>query len=144
MGENRFISFKINQYMLNGLQGMIQNYIAYLNKESGEEMTSKKINTIINDDLMLVSNVFRFELPRFLGLIERLNKLVHEIIHTKSRTASIKSLIELLEYDAETREGKIVFDYGAPQNVIKKFDGKEVELDEYEVSIHKKIQSILF
>ncbi len=138
-----FLPFKMNQYMINGLQGMIQGYINYLEKNSSETVDHTKANRIVNDDLKLVSNVFRFELPRFLGLVERLNEIVHLESYPDTERKSLNSLIELLEYEAETTNGKKAFDFGSPRNVIRVIDGKIEVLDEYETRFIRNIRRTL-
>jgi hypothetical protein len=123
---------------------MIQNYIEFLTNKYGENLSYEKINEIINEDLKLTANVFRFEIPRFLGILERINSLLKDKVFVETQTYSVNSLIELLEYEAESKKGKTVYDFGASQNIIRFFDGKKIELDTYEKKLMNKINDILF
>lgn len=140
-GENQKISaltYKLYYYFKDGLNGLIKYDLDH----------DKNINDSVRTNTNFVFNILRYKLVKYLGifdLIYRYDKSIKDNVDIQE-VSGFNLLLQLLEYNALTSNGKIVSDYGVPYNVLKYIDGENSEtniLDEYEKDILSKVRKLI-
>lgn len=125
----------LNAYLRNGMHGMIDYQINLGND----------IDKAIKETTDLLYNTFKYKMVKYLGVfdlmfryrISQLEMLEMEDVH------GFTALIKQLEYNASTDVGRLVSDYGVPQNVLDKFEGKSgIGLDSYEQFVFEKVNKL--
>ena len=105
------------------------------------------IDVAIRKASRTIFNTFKYGLVKYLSLFDLMYK--HYISCEKNipfdQINGLESLIFKLEYNAQTPKGLVASDYGAPNKVIKYFDGqiKLSDLDAYEMTFIDKIENLV-
>lgn len=130
--------YALSTYLRQGFDGMFD---FYFNPETGD------VDTAMRQTSRTIFHTFKYGLVKYLSLFDLMYK--HFINSERGMFIGdmdgLESLIFKLEYNAKTSDGLIASDYGAPNNVIKYFDGqiKLSDLDAYEMTFVDKIQKLV-
>lgn len=110
------------------------------------------INKAIRESSEFVYNLLKYQLVKYLGTFNIVYKSVISKKDNKEidEIPGIDILLNILEYNAITTNGKIVSDYGVPYKVIKYFDYEEdkdlkskIDLDDYEKKILELVTPLI-
>lgn len=129
--------YAISKYLMYGFEGTVDYHIKQ--KDAIDVAIRKASRTIFN--------TFKYGLVKYLSLFDLMYK--HYISCEKNipfdQINGLESLIFKLEYNAQTPKGLVASDYGAPNKVIKYFDGqiKLSDLDAYEMTFIDKIKNLV-
>lgn len=129
--------YAISKYLMYGFEGTVDYHIQH--HDTVDESIRKASRTIFN--------TFKYGLVKYLSLFDLMYK--HYISFEKNtsfdKINGLEALIFKLEYNAQTPKGLVASDYGAPNKVIKYFDGqiKLSDLDDYEMTFIDKIENLV-
>lgn len=136
-GNNEYsvITYMINSYLIGGFDNML---IYELERNS-------KIDTAIRKVSNLVYNIFRYELVKYISVIDLIYRTIISKKENKSfdETTGFGGLLSYLEYGAYTDKGRKASDLGLPSNVIKHIDGGRKNFDAYEQLVYDEMKILL-
>ena len=139
-GENSVsvLVIQISNYLKSGFLGTVQYYV-------NEQKKSK--DTAMRDTAKLVYTTFKYHLVKYLGVFDLLYRYhISQIYKRKFDDVSgIQILLQRLEYNALTVEGRKLSDYGVPFALIKFYDENNGQklFDAYEMYIDSQVQNLL-
>lgn len=138
------LAIQIYYYLRQGLQGCI----AY-------RLTKSPIDVAVQESTKLVYNTLKYQAVKYLGLFN----LIYKVLQMESNgvtyedTLGIDYLLYRLEFNANTLQGRMVSDLGAPQQVVDYFDALATSkrkanvylagMDKYEKSLTHSIMEII-
>lgn len=138
------LAIQIYYYLRQGLQGCI----AY-------RLSKKPIDEAVQESTKLVYNTLKYQAVKYLGLFN----LIYKTLQMESKgvlyedTLGIDYLLYRLEFNANTLQGRMVSDLGAPQQVVDYFDALATSkrkanvylagMDKYEKSLTHSIMEII-
>lgn len=146
-GQNPYcvLVYKINAYLRNGLNGLID----YSNKKTG------RYDSAVSDSTHFVFNILKYHVVKYLGVFNLMYKyfLSKENNINFDEVIGIDRLLTKLEHNAITNIGIRVNDYGVPEKIVKYFEIRESsvsraknirkDFDEYERKIFEDVKKIL-
>lgn len=135
-GNHYVISYILRNYIYNGYFGLLKYDL---------ETKGYEIDRAIRNVSKIVFNIFRYELVKYVGIID----LIYRTIISKKSGESIDEvqgfsrILSYLEYGAFTEKGRKISDFGVPYNVVRYIEQSTRKLDEYESVIYEEIKYIL-
>lgn len=129
---------QLSNYLKNGFLGTVQYYVNQQNKPK---------DTAMRETANLVYTTFKYHLVKHLGVFDLLYRYyISQIDNRKfDDVPGIQILLQRLEYNALTAEGRKLSDYGVPFALVKYYDEKnnQKQFDEYEMHIDIQVQNLL-
>ena len=139
------LAIQVKYYLRDGLNGCI----IY-------RMAKKPLDTAVQESTKLVYNTLKYQVVKYLGLFN----LIYKVMQTRDGETvmedakGIDYLLSKFEYNADTLQGRMVSDLGAPQTVVDYFDSLAQNnivnsrslydaLDDYEKSLCENIKMII-
>ena len=138
------LSILVSYYLKEGLQGSII-------------FNAKRhpVDQAFRESTQFVFNVLKYEVVKYVGLFN----LVYHVVQMEQRglqyeeTIGLDYLLSRFEFNADTMQGRIVSDLGAPQRVVEYFDNVvdnprkaeriNKEMDAYELQLTESISEII-
>lgn len=121
---------QISNYLKSGFLGTVQYYV-------NEQKKSK--DTAMRDTANLIYTIFKYHLVKYLGVFDLLYRYhISQIYKRKfDEVSGIQILLQRLEYNALTVEGRKLSDYGVPFALVKYYDENNGQkwFDAYEMYI---------
>lgn len=118
-------------------------------------LNTKNIDTAVQESAKFVYNTLKYQAVKYLGLFN----LIYKVVQTERTGVAIEdvhgidALLAKFEFNANTTQGRMVSDLGAPQRVIEYFDclvhskrsaqRKHAEMDAYEKLLTRSIAKII-
>ena len=136
--EYSLLIFLLQSYLDNGFMGMVKYQI---------ENRGERIDNAMRKVAETVYNTFKYQLVKYLGGFD----VIYRFIKSKEKNCSIDQvksigyLLQKLEYNATTEKAKKVSDFGAPYNIIRKYENPDliVEYDAYEKYVDSQVKRLL-
>ena len=138
------LSILVSYYLKEGLQGSV----IYNAKRH-------PIDQAVRESTQFVFNTLKYEVVKYVGLFN----LVYHVVQMEQRgvqyeeTIGLDYLLSRFEFNADTMQGRIVSDLGAPQRVVEYFDNVvdnprkadriNKEMDAYELQLTAAISEII-
>ena len=138
------LSILVSYYLKEGLQGSV----IYNAKRH-------PIDQAVRESTQFVFNTLKYEVVKYVGLFN----LVYHVVQMEQRgvqyeeTIGLDYLFSRFEFNADTMQGRIVSDLGAPQRVVEYFDNVvdnprkadriNKEMDAYELQLTAAISEII-
>lgn len=139
------LAIQVKYYLRDGLNGCI----AY-------RLTKKPIDIAVQESTKLVFNILKYQVVKYLGLFNLIYKDMQTIEGgiEYDQTIGLDYLLSKFEFNADTPQGRIVSDLGAPQTVVDYFDSlvqnraataaqRYANLDAYEKKLTESIRKII-
>lgn len=129
---------QLSNYLKNGFLGTVWYYV---NKQNQSK------DTAMRGTAKLIYTIFKYHLVKYLGVFDLLYRYhISQIDKSNFEDVSgIQILLQRLEYNALTTEGRKLSDYGVPFALIEFYDenGEQKNFDRYETYIDNQIQNLL-
>lgn len=132
------LTVKVNSYIERGFNG-IYDY---------EKNNGKKPDAAVRKAAELSFNLFRYHLVKYLGIFD----LIYRHLEAARKSCSVDDvaglsiLLQMLEFNSKTADGKIVSDYGVPFNVLHYIDTHnqylKSQMDIYETDMLRQIKEL--
>lgn len=93
-------------------------------------------------------NLFRYHLVKYLGIFDLVYRHMEAVRNgcTADEVVGLSILLQLLEFNSKTSDGKVISDYGVPFNVLHYIDTHNSylkgKMDSYEIGMLKKIKEL--
>lgn len=140
------LAIQIRYYLKDGLNGCITY-----------RLSKKPLDTAVQESTKFVYNTLKYQVVKYLGLFN----LIYKVMQTADGEVDIEHAIGLdyllskFEFNADTQQGRMVSDLGAPQSVVDYFDcmaqnnssmsaQRYAELDDYERALSNSIKKIIY
>lgn len=129
--------YALSNYLVSGFDGTVDYYLQH----------HCNIDESIRNASRTIFNTFKYGLVKYLSLFDLMYK--HFVSSEQGipfdQINGLEPLIFKLEYNAQTQNGLIASDYGAPHKVIRYFDGQIPlsDLDAYEITFVDKIEKLV-
>ena len=134
----------VKYYLRQGLNGCISY-----------RLSKKDIDTAVQESTKFVYNTLKYQAVKYLGVFNLIYKVIQmeRNGHHIEEILGIDALLAKFEFNANTMQGRMVSDLGAPQRVVEYFDRlvdskrsaqrKFAEMDAYEKSLTRSIYNII-
>ncbi|MEE3699418.1 helicase, partial [Streptococcus uberis] len=132
------IVIQLSTYLEKGFLGTVNYY--YETKQMDKDKA-------IRNTARLIYTTFKYQLVKYLGVFDLLYRYHYSKIYRKDflEVKGIQILLQRLEYNALTDNGRKLSDYGVPFEIVKFYEGNTLNknFDMYEMYIDGLIQKLI-
>ncbi|WP_203269519.1 helicase-related protein [Streptococcus uberis] len=132
------IVIQLSTYLEKGFLGTVNYY--YETKQMDKDKA-------IRNTARLIYTTFKYQLVKYLGVFDLLYRYHYSKIYRKDflEVKGIQILLQRLEYNALTDNGRKLSDYGVPFEIVKFYEGNTLNknFDMYEMYIDRLIQKLI-